>query len=234
MTAPALTLRAASAALALLLTACDRPAYPPQADGIAPPPEAAARDAPTATSGPRHFASVLELFEDLNDFPPETNMLAVVAPESASQPLRLRISPDVAPGERPEIVRELVQRALVYAVLRVFLHTDTQAVHVTAQPIVIDLKRSPASGQTRLLPAPLATVTATRAQVEKLVKDMTGADLPAMIGREIIGGHFDPDTWSELGLRLNYNDQGPPGLAAFGDALGIEWHDRPQPKGKKP
>ena len=232
MTAPALTLRAACAALTLLLTACDRPAYPPQADGIAPPPKAAAPDAPTATIGPRQFASVLELFEDLNDFSPETNMLAVVAPESSSQPLRLRISPDVAPGERPEIVRELVQRALVYAVLRVFLHTDTQAVHVTAQPIVIDLKRSPASGQTRLLPAPLATVTATRAQVEKLVKDMTGADMPALLGRPLSSGYLAPDSWSPLADKLRYNDQGPPGLDKFSAALGLEWRQG-QPKGKK-
>ena len=226
MTAPALTLRAACAVLALLLAACGKSDIPPVPEDIAPPPESAA---PATPSGPRQFPTVLAVFEEMNDYTPDVGTLAI----ESLDPLRLRISPTIMAGEDPRIVRESVRRAVVYAVLRVFIHTDAQSLQVTAQPALLNMQRgTPQFGERTLLAQPRASVSVTRAQVEKLVKDMTGADLPAMIGREIIGGHFDPDTWSELGLRLNYNDQGPPGLVKFSDALGLEW--QPQPKGKNP
>ena len=203
-----------AACLALLLAACDKPPAPESA-GL---PAAAA---PSPGAIPR-FATALEMFEAMNDYTPEDGTLAI---ESES-PLKVRISPTVAGENDPRFVREDVRRAFVYAVLRIFLHTDAQTVHVVSQPVELNMiKGSPGFGSRKLLPAPRAFATVTRAQAEQAVKDALGIDLAGLLGGTI-GGHYSPESWTPISERIRFNDSsrgGGPGLDWFADSLGLQW-----------
>ena len=100
------------------------------------------------------------------------------------------------------------------AALRVFVHTDADAVQVVAVPALLD----PASYTRTLQAGPLARLSLTRAQVQAAVQRELG--VPDLAG--LVGG-LTPDSWSDAARRGMYADAGAPGVEAFAAALGLAW-----------
>lgn len=166
---------------------------------------------------PTQFPTALAAFEDMGDYTPEENTLAI----ESTKPLRIRISPTVAPGDAPKFVEEDVRRAAIYAVLRVFLHTNATQVQVTAVPRLLHVK----SGKTEILKFPRASVTVDRSTVEKAVRGELGlSDLHGLVDEAGIV----PNMWSKAAKRAMYSDQGAPGAARFSQRLGISMQSTSQ------
>lgn len=171
-------------------------------------------DAPPAASdsasGPTQFADALDAFEEMADYTPDDGTLAI----ESTNPLVIRISPEVMQADAPDLTREMVLRAAVYGALRVFLHTDADAVRITSVPLLV--RNLTDRSQNVLLDSPRATLSVTRAQVQEVVKTQLG--LSGLSG--LVGG-LSPDSWSDTARRAMYSDEGPPGLESFAQALGV-------------
>lgn len=166
----------------------------------------------SAAAGPTQYPSVLAAFEDMGDYTPEENTLAI---ESA-KPLRIRVSPTQVSGDAPEHVAEDVRRAAVYAVLRVFLHTRENRVHVTSVPRLLNIK----SGESKILAFPRATIDVDRATVEKVVRSELGLKNLA----DLVEDSLLPDMWSKTAELSMY---GKPGAAIFAKRLGVAIKTKP-------
>lgn len=159
---------------------------------------------------PTQYPTALAAFEDMGDYTPENNTLAI----ESTKPLRIRISPTVAPGDAPKFIEQDVRRAAIYAVLRVFLHTNAPQVQVTAVPRLLHIK----SGKSEILKYPRAIVTVDRATVEKAVRDELGlSDFQGLVD----DAAPLPDMWSRAAKRAMYNDLGAPGAVRFAQRIGI-------------
>lgn len=156
------------------------------------------------------YPTAAAAFEGLGDYSTEDGTLAV----ESTKPLRIRISPTVVPGDLPKVVQAETRRAAVYAVLRVFAHTNATQVQVTSIPRSLNLK----TGNGELLKAPRASVSVDRATVDALVR----SELKVSGFNGLVGGQL-PDSWSPAAKRAMYSDGGPPGVERFSQLLGMQF-----------
>lgn len=149
---------------------------------------------------PLHYASVPAMVEDLGDFSDENGTFTLVT----SNPLYVKFSPHVVPGDLSENVRYEVQRAAIYGVYRTFVHTSADAVRVTASPLEIDLK----SGKSKALNMPTVDVTVTRAQALAAVNKLIPAgDFTDLVSPEQMGD-MQLDNWTKGFETLYYKQPG--------------------------
>lgn len=120
-----------------------------------------------------------------------------------------QISPIFVQGDLEEVVKETMERDLVYAIFSTFIHTDYDAVRVTVVPAVLtDFKArkktfTPSKSITLVVSgADALSVLRKHAEVESF-DDLCGVP---------IEGTYSPDLPTEIFNRCMYNDQGPPTL----------------------
>lgn len=79
---------------------------------------------------PKHFDSITSMMADFNDYPPSEGDFNVLK----EKPLSVTISPMVMPGDGAGLIEKELQKAVVYAAYRAFIHTDATQITITSFP----------------------------------------------------------------------------------------------------
>lgn len=159
-----------------------------------------------ADAAPSKFKSVREMMQEFHDYSAEKGTFKVLK----SDPLHIRLSPQVVQGHSRKVIEALTKRALIYGIYRTFIHTDVSRVTVTAVPQEIDFK----SDKARYLTKYSMTMTKTRDQAlavaRKHLRVQMFSDLVLGDGA---GEMAFPDTWTEDFSQIYYDDEW--GLSRF-------------------
>lgn len=179
--------RALSLACALALAACGNAEGPVAASAAAS--SAPLAPAASATAAvPTQFQDVVQLFEELNDFPPDTGEFVLVN----RSPLAIKLGPMVAEKDDPELIKGAVALAAVYGVYRTLIHTPARSVKVTVRPLVVkNKKRVPLQGYDQ-------EVAVTREQAEKIAAKYGFAPMTKMVGER--------DMWTAEAKAFRYDN----------------------------
>lgn len=158
---------------------------------------------------PSQFSSVDIMVEEFNDYSSIDGTFKVISQE----PLHIQFSPQIVEGDYPDVIREMVDRSLVYGIYRTFIHTSVEEITVTSLPKeVINSK----TWETRDVTEYQKTIRKSRKDALDLVNKHLGvtsfADLVTDV--EVNDTPFS-DQWIEDFGRLYYNDKGSPGLTQF-------------------
>lgn len=159
-------------------------------------------------AGPEHFASVLEMAERMNDYPPELDQFEL----RSKDPLHIRISPAVFDFNDDEVIYYDNWRSAVYGVYNTFIHTDAGHVTVDAIPqkfVSLQDRENP-----EMLTDYTVTVDVSREEALSVVQTLIDVETLSDL-KEDKGEYYG---WTEDFQSLYYKDQSP-GLDAFIDKL---------------
>jgi len=164
---------------------------------------------PPALGATSHFDSVPEMIEGLNDFTSDDGSFRVLR----DKPLQIQLVEKVVAGDFPEVIRENIQRVIIYGVYRAFVHTDIDTITVSAVPGLLRISDWEIE---KLLEGYRVTVTTTRTDALRYVqKYCKVASMQDLVEDRTYGDYVFPNVWAECFEKLQYNDQGGPGLAVF-------------------
>ena len=154
------------------------------------------------------FASVGEMVEEFSDYSSSNGTYKNLS----SKPLHIQLSPIVVPGDYSGVIEEIIKRTIIYGVYRSFIHTDINQITVTAIPMEISFK----GGEPRYLKGYERSITINRDKAEKLIeKYLKVSELSQLVTTVNISGTSISDIWTKNFDRINYNDQGYPGITRF-------------------
>ncbi len=161
--------------------------------------------APLREVTPDHFKSAKEMFADFGDYTKPRGDVRIS--KDGKHPV-IQILPFTSTGENNELRERMVKQAMLYAVYRVFLHTDAEKVTVTGKPLLGTIGSDAYSD----LSSPSFKVIVTREKALENAKTQLGINSFAQIQGE--GLEF----WSDA-FKNGYYDDRSPGLTAFFDGL---------------
>ena len=146
--------------------------------------------------GVSKFQDVVSLIEDFGDYSADAGTFKVISLE----PLHIQVSPQVFPGDNTEVIKSLINRAVIYGVYRSYVHTPVEKITVTAIPAeVVDLQKR----EYKFLSQHEKTLSMTRQDafhsIQKLIEVNSMEDL-------VVGTGVNPDSWTEAFTTLYYND----------------------------
>lgn len=154
------------------------------------------------------FPDVKSMIDDFNDYSTSNGTFVVLT----SKPLHIQLSPQVVKGDLPEVIKEQVNRALMYGIYRSFIHTQINDITVTAVPIEINFRNK----KSILLSKYKKTISITRSEALSLVKKYINvASFSELVADTKIGTIVIHNQWTKDFNRIYYNDQGSPGLNRF-------------------
>lgn len=155
-----------------------------------------------SASSPPNFETASEAFDYVGENTVEDGDLAI----DSVTPLQVRVLVESFPGDRPEVVRQLGERAALMAVFTVFIYTDTvDSIDVSAYARPLDAERLPTADPTQAL----VTLRATRAQATHLARTLMGV---SELGALVEPSPYSVSDWvfAPALSRALSNDQGPP------------------------
>ncbi|WP_447888773.1 hypothetical protein [Serratia fonticola] len=156
---------------------------------------------------PSHFSSIPEMIEDFNDYSADGNSFEMLS----EKPVHFRLSPVVISSDLPEVITNLTRMAAIYGIYRPFIHTDVNAVTVTAVPID--------SNTGKPLDSYGVTITKTRGAALKDIKKF----FPVNEFSELtISSEYGNDGSSKVFNQIQYDDQGGVGITKFFNYISSE------------
>lgn len=159
----------------------------------------------------RKFSSVSAMIDDLNDFASDNGTFKVLK----EKPLHIQLLTQTVAGESKAIAAEEVRRAIVYGVIRSFMHTDIDQITVTAASAISDA----ASGKMKQVKGSEVSVLVRRQDTLELLRKMTGIKEFSDLEEMEKAGDLTFPGGSAAYQAIRYNDHGKPGLDAFFKAL---------------
>ncbi|PCH65998.1 MAG: hypothetical protein COC01_09015 [Bacteroidetes bacterium] len=131
----------------------------------------------------------------------------------------IQVSPTVPENDLPKIQRFKTKRALIYIILKAFIHMDIKAVTVTSVPEINKYTDIPggkgskySSPSGKYLKNYKLTLTITRKKVLSILNKYLGIEsMDALMGEHFEGIYY-PNNENPIMNRILYNDQGNPTL----------------------
>ena len=162
------------------------------------------------------YPTVMEALEVTTDYEIEINQLEVLS----EKPLHIRVSPEIVAGDHAFVIDEELKRALVYTVLRTFIHTDVDRVKVTVQPLLVETYRP--TFKAAVIDKPKYTIDITRDKARAVIQRLLNIDdFKGLVGVNL-GDGVMADLWKREIEHIFYNDQQAPGLDVFFKELGAK------------
>lgn len=146
---------------------------------------------------PQQFELAEQMFEEFGDYSVSNESLNVLK----TDPLHVRLTRPVMDGDHPSVVESELKRAVVYGIYQSFIHTDTDQITVTAQPMLTTF--NPRSQ--KLLDKPAYEISITRDQALDAAQAFLAVDNLSELKVE---GQFGL-TWSDDFNNLYYEDRSP-------------------------
>lgn len=148
-------------------------------------------------------ATLQEMFEDGSDFYPENGTLVI----ESERPAVFKLGSPTYANDPQDVVDYQLKRSLIYGALRPFIHTNIDAVKVTAFPVLTTYNPHTA----KALDKPTYTITITRDAAFKTVqKFLDVKDFGELVTKY--------GSWSDEFNNLYYEDKHP-GLNVFFNEL---------------
>lgn len=161
-----------------------------------------------ANSEESKFSNISDMIEEFSDYSNSNGTYKILS----LSPLHIQLSPMVVAGDFPEVIEEMIKRAMIYGVYRSFIHTDINQITVTAIPMEINFK----GGKPRYLKGYERTFSINRDNAQQLVqKYLKVSKLSQLITSVKISDMNINDQWTKDFNRIYYNDQGYPGITKF-------------------
>ncbi|WP_263264909.1 hypothetical protein [Pseudomonas sp. RIT-PI-S] len=149
---------------------------------------------------PQHFDSVETMVEEFGDYSADNDTFKLIS----TSPLEVAFHPMVLSGEPASSQLDSVNRAALYGVYRIFIHTNAKAVEVTASPLLHDLH----TDTVKLLDSPVLRLKVTRDDALAVAKDFIPvSDLSELVEPQKLGT-MQLDGWVKPFAKLYASEQG--------------------------
>lgn len=165
------------------------------------------------TPTPPVYASAQKAFDELGDYSSELGQLKILK----QSPLHVQINAEIEAATVRQFPMRMVEQTtevLAYGVFRTFIHTKANDVTVTAIPVLQTFSNSGTTEKT--LKDKAVQVRMTRAQAEKVARDVVGVQgLNDLVAKEAIGWGWSKPMQRALG-QGNAGGVDPALLRTFG------------------
>jgi hypothetical protein len=150
---------------------------------------------------PTHYNSVYDVLHEWYSYSTDDGTFKTIS----ENPLHIQIVPTFMQDEYPDINRNDVKTALLEAVYRTFIHTDTKALTVTCTPQLI--QNNNGDFETKPLEKYAKTITVSKEMAVKIAEShLNISTLSELVMDQKVGGILITDEWTDKFKMVIYGE----------------------------